>query len=219
MSERASRVAVACPSCSPGESTVHEVINPGGQATVRCTECGHTHKERLDRTREVDVDVVVSQEGESFATALRTPAESEVAVGDEFVVDTPEAIMQVRVTAVERPAGEGRVEALPAEDVGTVWTRVVDNVAVGVTLHPPDGDGRGEETRSLTVRVPGDYEFVVGAVEELADEEFTVEGVVVRENAPEYRHRKMDHEGDVVFAKDAKRVYGRDRTTAAWSAW
>jgi uncharacterized Zn finger protein len=219
MSERASRVAVACPSCSPGDPTVHEVLKPGGQATVRCTDCGHTHKTTVDRPREVTVDVVVSQDGESFPTTLAAEAGEEVTVGDEFVVDTPEAIMQVRATAIERPDREGRVDAAPVEEAGTVWTRVVDNVSVDVTLHPSDGRGRADETRSLTVRVPGDYEFVVGAVEELADEEFEVEGIVVRDDAPEYRHGKFDHDGDTVFAKDAKRVYGRDQTSAAWSAW
>ncbi|WP_394350143.1 hypothetical protein [Salinigranum salinum] len=38
-------VPLACPSYSPGDPTVHEVVKPGGQSTVRCTECGHVRKE------------------------------------------------------------------------------------------------------------------------------------------------------------------------------
>jgi hypothetical protein len=41
----------------------------------------------------------------------------------------------------------------------------------------------------------------------------------VRDDAPEYRHGKLDHEGDMVYARDVKRLYGTDQTTSAWSAW
>jgi uncharacterized Zn finger protein len=215
MNDVSERIAVACPSCSPDEETVHEVLKPGGQPTVRCTACGHTHKTRVERERTVDLDVVVSQDGESFQTSLEAPAEESAAVGDEFIVDTPEAILQVRVTSLE--VGDGRrSEEATIDDVDTAWTRVVDNVSVKATLHPKDG-GR-DETRSITIQVPGDYEFEVGSVETLGDEEFEIEGIQVRDDA-DYRFDKFDHDGDVVFAKDVKRLYGRDETTSAWSAW
>ncbi|QLG29220.1 hypothetical protein HUG10_17535 [Halorarum halophilum] len=213
-SDAAERVPADCPGC--GARTAHEVLKPGGHATVRCTECGHTHKIEIEAPTTVDVDVVVSQEGESYPTTLPGNPEETVELGDEFVVETPEAIQQVRVTAVELD-GEHRVEEAQLEEVGTVWTRVVDNVGVNVTVHPKDG--RREETRSLKVHVPGDFEFTVGDVERFGDDEFEIEGVQVRDDAEGYRREKFDHEGDVVFAKDVKRVYARDETTTAWSAW
>ena len=216
MSESTERVAVACPACSPEAETVHETLKPGGQATVRCTECGHVHKTELPSEREVTLDVVVSQGGESFAATIDAPADETIEEGDEFIVETPEAIQQVRVTSLDL-GGEKRVASAAADDVGTVWTRVVDNVSVNVTVHP--SDGRRDESRSLTLHVPGDYEFTVGETESFGDEEFVIAGVHVRDDAPAYRFDKMDHEGDTVFAKDAKRVYGRDETTSAWSAW
>jgi uncharacterized Zn finger protein len=215
MNDVSERIAVACPSCSPHDETVHEVLKPGGQATVRCTECGHTHKTKIERERTVDLDVVVSQDGDSFRTTVEAPAEESAAVGDEFIVDTPEAIMQVRVTSLE-VGDERRADEAVIEDVDTAWTRVVDNVSVKATLHPKDG--RHDETRSITLHVPGDYEFEVGAVESLGDEEFEIEGIQVRDDT-DYRFDKLDHDGDVVFAKDVKRLYGRDKTTSAWSAW
>ncbi|MFB6130305.1 MAG: HVO_0476 family zinc finger protein [Salinigranum sp.] len=216
MTETAERVAVACPSCSPDLETVHEVLRPGGQATVRCTECGHVHKVRIEREREVERDVVVSQGGESFPTTVTAPAGETIAVGEEFVLDTPEAIMLVRITTVD-VGGDRRVEEAKIEDVETIWTRAVDNVSVNVTIHPKDG--RREETRSAKLQVPGDYEFTVGEVESLGDERFEIEGVQVRDDAEGYRFEKFDHEGDTVFAKDVKRVYARDTTSDAWSAW
>jgi len=104
------------------------------------------------------------------------------------------------------------------DHAATVWTRVVDNVAVNITVHPKDG--RRDETRSLKVYVPGDYEFTVGETVSFGDDEIEIEGVQVRdESADTYRHEKFDHDGDMVYAKDVKRVYARDTKTAAWSAW
>ena len=58
MTETAERAAVACPSCSPDLETVHEVLTTGGgRATVRCTECGHTHKRQLATPTEYERDV------------------------------------------------------------------------------------------------------------------------------------------------------------------
>ena len=214
--EAGARVVLPCPSCSPSEPTVHEVLSPGGQATVRCTECDHTHKTEIPEEETVAVTIVVSQDGESFTTTMDVPAEGDVAAGEEFVVDTDDALMQVRITGIEL-GPEERVEEADVTDVETLWTRAVDNVAVPVTLHPKDGEA--DQTRSLRVNVPGDYEFTVDETVEFGGEEFTVEGLQIREDAPEYRHEKLDHPGDLAYAKDLKRVYARDETLTAWSAW
>ncbi|MFC7129189.1 HVO_0476 family zinc finger protein [Haloferax chudinovii] len=210
------RVPLSCPTCSPDEPTVHEVLKPGGHSTVRCTECGHVHKETVEVPDETEMNVVVSQDGESVSTEVPVPVGTTIEVGDEFIVDTPEAIQLVRITGIE-VGPEQRADEAEVADAKTVWTRVVDNVAVNVTIHPKDG--KREDTRSVTVNVPGDYEFVVGETEAFGDEEVEIEGLVVRSDAPEYRHGKLDHPGDMVYAKDAKRVYARDQTSTAWSAW
>ncbi|WP_436928604.1 HVO_0476 family zinc finger protein [Halosimplex halobium] len=217
MTESAERVAVACPSCSPSLETVHEVLaTGGGHATIRCTECGHTHKDQLPSTTEYERDVVVSQDGESFTATADVPEGEQLAVGEEFLLETEEAIMTVRITSLEL-GEEQRAEETTAEEVRTIWTRAVGNVSVDLTLHPKDGTH--DETESLTVQVPGDYEFVVGETEELGDEEFTVEGIHVRDDAVGYEHAKLDFDGDSAFAKDINRVYARDESSSAWSAW
>lgn len=216
MSDVSARLAVPCPSCSPDVETVHEVLKEGGQATVRCTECGHVHKTRIERQETTTKDVIVSQDGESFSAQAEVPPEESVAVGEEFVLETEEAIMVVRITSLEL-ADDKRVEEATAKDVETFWTRAVDNVSVNVTVHPKDG--RREETRSITVSVPGDYEFTVGKTEEFGDEEFTVEGIHIRDDASGYHFSKLDHDRDDAVAKDVKRIYARDETSTAWSAW
>jgi uncharacterized Zn finger protein len=216
MTETAERVPVACPSCSPELETVHELLTTGGgQATVRCTECGHTHKAQLDSTTEYERDVVVSQDGESFTAVADVPEGEQLAVGEEFLLETEEAILTVRITSLE--LADGRVDSAPVEDVRTIWTRAVGNVTVDLTLHPKGGDH--DETRSVEVGVPGDYEFTVGETEELGDEEFTVEGIHLRDDAHGYEFDQLDYEGDTAAAKDVNRVYARDESTSAWSAW
>ncbi|GAB3667353.1 HVO_0476 family zinc finger protein [Halopiger thermotolerans] len=218
-SEIPDRVPTPCPSCSPELETVHEVLTAsegGGTVTVRCSECGHVHKVQPEQEREVTLDVVVSQEGESFTANVTTPEDETVEVGDEFILETEEVLSTVRVTSVELDEHR-RVEEAPADEIATVWTREVDNVAVNVTVHPQDG--RRDDSRSITVRVPGDYEFEVGAVEEFGDDEIEIDAFVVRDDATGYERDRYEMEGDTVLAKDAKRVYAYDQTTSAWSAW
>lgn len=210
-----SRVAVACPSCSPDAPTAHELLKEAGLSTVRCTECGHVHKEDLSEPEPVERQVVVSQDGESFTARHGFEPGTDLETGDEFLLDTPEALLQVRITALQKES-EQRVDRVGVEDVETVWTRAVGNVAVNLTLHPQGGD---EETRSLKLQVPGDEKFEVGTTVEFGGEEFAVEGFVVRDGAEGYTLTQFDHDGDWAFAKDVKRVYGRDQTTSAWSAW
>ncbi|WP_433626555.1 HVO_0476 family zinc finger protein [Halomicrococcus sp. NG-SE-24] len=216
MTETTERVAAACPSCSPDVETVHEVLKPGGQTTVRCTECGHVHKTRIEEPETTDTGVVVSQDGESFSAREEVPVGEELAVGEEFVLETEEAIMVVRITSLELD-GDRRVEEATAEDVETIWTRAVDNVTVKVTLHPKEGSY--DDSRSIKVDVPGDYEFVVGETAELGDEEFAVDGILVADDAVGYDIDKLDRDGDDLVAKDVKRVYGTDKSSSAWSAW
>ena len=216
MTEAAERVAATCPSCSPDAETVHEVLKPGGQATVRCTECGHVHKITIPKPETVTRDVIVSQDGESFSATVETEADQSVEVGEEFVLETDEAILVVRITSLEL-SGDRRAGRTTASEVETFWTRAVDNVSVNVTLHPKDG--QGDETRSIKLQLPGDEEFVVGETVEYANEKFTIEGIHVRTDVVDHGVSKFDRPGDHVQAKNIKRVYGRDDSSTAWSAW
>lgn len=219
MSEHPDRIAVPCPSCTPAAETVHEVLSAGGgQLTVRCTECDHVHKAQRDEESDVERPVIVSQDGDSFSTTVSVPPSERVRVGEEFIVETEEAIMQVRITDLETDT-ETRASTADAEEVETFWTRAVDNVSVDVTLHPRQGDP--DETRSLTAHLPGDYEFTIGETVSLGEDEFEVTNIHVRETAiSRYPFEKLGDDGDTVVAKDVKRVYGYEEgTSRAWSAW
>ncbi|MFP8888211.1 HVO_0476 family zinc finger protein [Natrialbaceae archaeon A-CW2] len=217
MSDTQDRIPTPCPSCSPDLETVHEVLSPGGGSlTVRCGECGHVHKIQPEPEREVTLDVIVSQDGESFTANVTTSEDETVELGDEFLLETDEVLATVRVTSIELEEMK-RVERAPAPDIQTVWTREVDNVSVNITIHPQDG--RRDDSRSITAHVPGDYEFTVGETESFGDDEFEIDAFVVRSDADGYFRDRFEEEGDTVLAKDAKRVYAYDETSRAWSAW
>lgn len=218
MSATAERIAVTCPACSPETEIVHEVLATGGQATVRCTDCEHVHKTELPTPETRSVSVIVSQDGDSTSTTVEAPLNEEIAVGEEFIVDTDEALLTVRITSLE-VGTEQRAERTPVEEVETIWTRVVDNVRADVTMHPQDG--RHDATRSIEMYVPGDYEFTVSEDEKAGDHQFTVTGLHVREDARGYDFAKLDHDGDTALAKDLKRVYAREEASraTAWSGW
>lgn len=212
------RVAVPCPSCSPTAETVHEMLKPGGQATVRCSECGHVHKTTVEEQTTVERRVIVSQEDESTEAFVDVPPDETLSTGDEFLVETDEAILTARITNLELVSGR-RTEAATATDVRTIWTRAVGNVAVNLTLHPKGGSH--DETRSVKIQVPGDEEFIVGRTHEYGGEEFTVERILVRDDAVDYDRQGYDHGGDAALAKDIKRLYARDEDSRvrAWSGW
>jgi uncharacterized Zn finger protein len=218
MNETTDRIGVTCPSCSPGAPIAHEVLSPGGQATVRCTDCDHVHKTEIPRTETRPTKVIVSQDGDSTMTSVEVPVDEDLAVGEEFIVETDAAILTVRITSLE-VGTEQRAESAPAGEVEAIWSRVVDNVRTDVTMHP--ADGRHDATRSLEMYVPGDYEFVVGEQEQAGDDSFEVTGLQVREDAHGYGFDKLDHEGDMAFAKDIKRVYASEVAgpRTAWSGW
>ncbi|MDY6775328.1 MAG: HVO_0476 family zinc finger protein [Halobacteria archaeon] len=192
-------VVVDCPACG---RTPHVVLKEDSQATVKCTECGHVHKVKVQKPETVERRVVVSQGEDSFST--RSPMESDefIQVGDEFVLESDEGIFGVEVTSVEVTEEDTqgtettkRVESATADEVETVWTRTVDNVNVDVTVHS-EGDSEGTK-----VRLPGDYSVVVGETLDIDGRSYEITAFITDDGT------RLRYEGDDVEAKNAKRVY------------
>lgn len=215
--ERGTQRAIACPSCSPDAPQVHEVLKPDAHATVRCLSCEHVHKASLEPSSTVRVRTVVSVEDESERVEVEAPREEPLSVGEEFVADSDEGPIGVRITSLELEDGS-RVETASAVDVATIWTRAVDNVAVDTTIHP--ADGAHDRTRSETYYLPGDEELTVGQPVPHLDESVRVEGIVLRDDAMAYDRRKLDRRGRSAPAKDIKRLYVRECEGDTWrSPW
>lgn len=214
---RGDQVRVSCPACTPAGEEVHEVLKPDGQSTVRCTACDHVHKVRIESSTREDTRVVVSSEGDSFRTSAPVPADEILAVGEEFVAETAEGPMGVRITSLELADGE-RTDHAPGSEIKTIWTRAVDNVGVPTTIHPKDGRRKG--TVSETYYLPGDEEIVVGKPMPLSDDSIRVERIIMRDDVVADGPDILEQVGDGVAAKDVKRAFARRTEADTWrSPW
>lgn len=215
--ERGDQVRVDCPACAPEAETTHEILKPDDDATVRCLVCGHVHKVSMEPTRRADVRVVISSGGESTRTTAEVPRSETLAVGEEFVAETPEGPVGARITSLELQDG-ARAERATTADVRTIWTRAVDNVGVPTTIHP--ADGTREATVSETVYMPGDQELIVGESLPHAEDELTIERLILRDDAIGEGPDVLERRDDAAAAKDVKRVFTRREPEDDWrSPW
>ncbi len=215
--ERGDQVRASCPACAPEAETTHEILKPDADATVRCRVCDHVHKVSIEPTRRQDVRVVISSGGESTRTTAEVPRSEVLAVGEEFVAETPDGPVGVRITSLELQDGE-RAERATTAEVRTIWTRAVDNVGVPTTIHPSDGNR--EATVSETVYMPGDEELIVGESLPHADDELTIERLILRDDVLADGPDVLERRDDAAAAKDVKRVFTRRASGDDWrSPW
>lgn len=216
MTEPGERVAATCPTCSPERPTVHEVLSDGGTATVRCLDCGQVHSTSLGGApTHREVRTVISQAGESTVTSVPIPAEATLEVGDEFVAEADEATYAVEITSLEG-VDDDRHERLTAAETATIWTRDVGNVAVDVTIHPPERVE--QDSRSTTMWVAGDRAFEVGDEETIDGEPVRVHAIVRRDDGGT-GGRTLDARGARVLARNVTRLYVRSRRQVPRSPW
>lgn len=186
-------VSTGCPSC--GVAGEHDILKKNGDMTVKCVYCGHVHKVNLSASPgEVERRVIVSQGSESFPTTVSLNPKENLEVGEERVLECDEGIFGVEITSLE--SDKKRLSSAEAEDIETIWARSIDNVEVPITIH---GEYNSE---SYTLHVPGDYKFTIGEKEKVDKNEFEVTYIISRDG------EKSSYEGDIVLAKNIKRVYG-----------
>ena len=186
-------IPLSCPSC--GEECEHEVLGDSRNPVVRCTLCGHTHRQVPPKEEEeVPVRVIVSSEGESrVCSAPLGPGES-VSLGDFLAAECGEEVFGVEVTSIE--VGGRRVKKARARDVSTLWTRAIDQVVVRASIH------RGWVTRAVSVVCGGEEEFAVGASWTFGPIPFRITHMKLRDG------RVLRREGQAAPARSVKRIYG-----------
>lgn len=218
MTEAGDQVAVTCPGCSPAAETIHEVLAPGGQPTVRCRECDHIHTTTVESAPpERSVRTIVSQDGESITASVEIPVEAILEVGDRFVVDTDDAVYSVELTDIEDYDGR-RHERLEADETATLWTRDIGNVSVNVTINPARGSS--DDTRSASQQLPGDELVSVGDALRIDGEPVRVTGLLLRDGAVDGAGgRTVDDPGARAAAMDLKRIYTRSQRRVSRDPW
>lgn len=193
-------IEVECPSCSPEEEVGHAVLKEGQSPLVRCLECGQVHAAKIKTPKLVRLRVIVSKMDVSNTHNTELDSETVLQVDDELVVDDEETglVCPILITALD--AGEKRVPSAKAENIETIWGRAIDEITIKFSAQ-----SGVEKTDVVEKRVPGDYEFVVGAEEKIGNKRLFIHKIKVRDG--EFRSRK----GDVVLAKYVKRIYARKK--------
>jgi uncharacterized Zn finger protein len=193
-------IEVECPSCSPEEEVGHEVLKEGQSPLVRCLECGQVHAAKIKTPKSVTVKVIVSKMDVSNTYKTELDSETILQVDDEMVVDDEETGVVVPILITALDAGGKRVQVARAEDTETIWGRAIDEVTVKISAQSGT-----EITEVIEKRVPGDYEFVVGAEEKVGNKRLLITKIKIRDGG--FRSRK----GDVVLAKYVKRIFARKK--------
>ncbi len=190
------QITTACPTCSPEEPRLHHIIRQrGAEVLVRCDECGSVHTVVSKPVRTASVRIIVSREGDSERYTTELPADHEIYVGDELLVDDPSAdeVHLVEVASIESD-GRRAVAAVAAE-INTIWARAIDEVTVKIAIHD------GTKTESIRLQVFGDQEFTIGAVEKIGWKNARIVRIKL------HKRGFKKNKGDVVLAKDIKRIF------------
>ena len=190
------QITAACPTCSPEEPRLHHIIKQrGAEALVRCDDCGSVHTVLSKPVRTTSVRTIVSRGEDSERYTAELPVDHEVYVGDELLVDDPSAdeVYLVEVASVE--ADGRRTVVATAAEIDTIWARAIDEVTVKIAIHD------GTKTESIRMQVLGDQEYTVGAIEKIGWKNASIIRIKT------YKRGFKKNKGDVVLAKDIKRIF------------
>lgn len=181
-----------CAAC--GEETEHEVIAHGRNPLARCLACGSVHAvDPANEKKTIGVKAIVSAEGSSRVCLVEMEEGEPCRVGDHFVAGCGDDYIGVEVTAIER--GGSRVTNAISNEITTLWTRKVEEVAVRVAIH------LGRTTSSLKIVVPGDEPFVVGEIYKAGQRRIRVSRIKVRGGTV------LRREGAKAAAREIRRIF------------
>lgn len=188
-------IETVCPSCSPDTPVIHIVLKGTEDVLLQCEECRSVHKEK--KPVRIPVRVIISKSDKSLhAKAMLTGV---ITKGDELIIDneeTGEAAL-VQVTSIE--VGDKRMDSAKAQEIRTIWARGIEEVIVKIAV------SHRETTESITMRVPGDREFVIGEKIEVNNRKLKIIRIKLRDSG--FKSRK----GVSIKAKDITRVYAESR--------
>jgi uncharacterized Zn finger protein len=181
-----------CPAC--GEVMEHEVIARGRNPLARCLECGSVHSfEAAKEKKTFRVKAIVSAEGISRVCQVEMEEGEPCRIGDRFVALCGDEYIGVEVTAIER--GGSRAKKAISNDITTLWTRKVEEVAVRISLHS------GRTTTSLQIIVPGEEPFVVGEAYKAGQRRIRVSRIKIRQGT------MLRREGAKAQAREIRRIF------------
>ncbi len=182
-----------CATCD--EETEHEVLSRTTSQVIKCTECGTVSRIPIQKEPALlQVKAIVSRENTSTVCTCELAEDEVVEVGDSLIAECEDGEgAGVEVMAIE--VGDKRLKKAEGGKIDTLWTRVIDQVVVRISVHD------GWETIPLYVRCEGDEKFVVGDV-------YVIKGVKARIGHIRMRNGAVTkRKGKFEVANTIKRVY------------
>ncbi len=184
---------VLCPIC--GEETTHRILKESSDLLVQCEVCSHVHHvPRPSLPEPVAVRTIISDEDSSKVGTIELNESDICFIGDFFVAEAGEDIYTVEVCGIE--VGQRRPSRAQATDITALWTRLIDNVVVKISVHD------GMRTVPCYLRCDGERDFEIGSIE-------NIEGMNARITHIKLRNGSMMRkEGWKAYARKIRRVYG-----------
>ncbi len=189
-------VNLRCPGC--GDEADQEILHESHDLLLKCTACGHVHRApREPQPEPLRIRAIVSAGTESATGTIELMPSDVVEVGDLFVAEGEgDEAAGVEISSIEAIGG-GRVPRARADAIVTLWTRVVEDVVVSVSVH------RGRETIPLHQRADGEEVFVVGEVYTFGGKKVRISHIKLRDGPV------LRKEGWKTLARRVRRIYGR----------
>lgn len=189
-------VNARCPEC--GEEADQEILRESHDLLLRCSSCGHVHRRaRNEPSEPLRVRAIVSAGTTSASGTIELLPADVVELGDLYVAEgAGDEATGVEISSIEVTGG-GRVSRARADAIVTLWTRVVEDVVVPISIH------RGRETIPLHQRVDGEEVFVVGEVYTFGGKRVRVSHIKLRDGPV------LRKEGWKSVARRIRRIYGR----------
>jgi len=160
-----------CQNC--GDMTVHEVLKGKMgkaqdviEATVRCETCGTITNVVVRAPKVLDVQVIISDMGQSTKGSVELAEDEEVEIGEEmFVGELP-----VIVSAIE--CSGRRPTKAPASEITTLWVKRFDKVRIKVAVN------KVQKTLSIDLEAAPDEEFYVGDLMTVGRDEVVIQYIM-----------------------------------------
>jgi len=182
-----------CPSC--GKENDHAILKEGADFLVQCADCGNIfHTVKPKEPEVLAIKTVVSDVDISQVGSVELLEDEICGVGDLLVAEVGDEVFTVEVTGIE--CGDKRRHKAKAHEISTLWTRLVDEVVVKVSIH----DKR--RTIPYYIRCEGERDFVIGGIEQVEKMPFRITHIKLRNGS------MMRKDGWKAYARKITRVYG-----------
>lgn len=182
-----------CVTCD--EETEHEILSRTQSQVIKCTQCGAVSRIPVQKEPAMlQIKTIVSREGKSSVCRCEIAEDEEVVVGDYLVAECEDGEgFGIEVMSIE--SGDKRPEKALGNIIDTLWTRVIDQVVVRVSVHD------GWHTLPLYVKCEGDEKFIIGDV-------YSIKGVKARIGHIRMRNGSVTkRRGKFEVASTIKRIY------------